>query len=82
MNLCVYIEAIVRNLPRQTERLPFVIWHWGMRAESWISLHVGKWNSVLTRLAQRHPHSQNLEGSDSQNHVYMAKTVSQHQSVF
>lgn len=35
-----------------------------------------------TRLAQRHPHSQSLEGSGSQNHVFTAATVTQHQICF
>lgn len=36
---------------------------------------------MLTRLAPKHPHSKNLEGSGSQNHAFVAEIVT-HTNLF
>lgn len=71
VNLCVYVKVIERNPPRQ--RGGFAILNQALGNGS---KNVGSWgileneNSMLTRLAPKHPHSKNLEGSGSQNHGF------------
>lgn len=44
MWIYVFMLRLLRGTSRDREKgLPFVIWHLGMGAESWIFLHVGKW---------------------------------------
>ena len=43
VNLCFYVDQIERSIPRLRGRLPFLIWCLGMEAQSWIFLHVRKW---------------------------------------
>lgn len=66
------------NQLRQRERLPFLIWHLGTGAESWIFLHVGNWELLADTPGTNTP-TQLKPGS--QNQDFMAEIVT-HTNLF